>query len=712
MSSSRRWRARGEQGITTVLVALLLLPMLTFVAIGVDTSTWYGRAGELQRAADSAALAGTVWMPNLVKATSVATDSLARNGIVDGVGNIEVAIRQGATPTSLSVTVTDRRAARMMPGVFSRNQAIRRSAEAEYYLPLPLGSPLNFFGGDASKTAVPDTTTITVTWPNPYSSTSWPPAGPFGCNVGTSSTQGLGRWASATSYSATGFSGTTQCRWAPTTATTSPAPTLQMPTNVPCNRLQTPTGSLGRWETAVTLPIYNGLARYTSGTGNRQCTWSVAGTQPPDAATRAPANAPCNVTGNTLDGSWNLVLTKTTFVPAALLNAPQCQWLPSIVTTVTSTPNPIPADRDPGFWAQVEGPGTVAAYGDAFSTACATSASCTSTQSAQWRPSGYWYVIQAPAAGSSPITVSIFDAAFRRNGVITQDTGDYNLGAASTATNPDFLTEYRVYQQTNPLDVNQRIPLGAASSPNQANNSCWWSMGQAPAFDLVWRPLCTFTPTPGARYLLNVKTRDTGTIHGAGLNGYAVQALASGSVQPSLYAYSDMGMFNNGSGTFYLAEVAPTYAGKVLDVDLWDPGDVSSGTATIYPLMPSRTAPRPVQPVPATCTYTASPDPNVAHTTTAAWGSTGVQYATPRPSDRTTQCAIDTAPTGSAQRFNDEWLHIRIQIPTDYTCTPGVNPETTPGSCWWGISYSFSSQPYDVTTWKARIEGDPVHLTG
>ena len=42
------------------------------------------------------------------------------------------------------------------------------------------------------------------------------------------------------------------------------------------------------------------------------------------------------------------------------------------------------------------------------------------------------------------------------------------------------------------------------------------------------------------------------------------------------------------------------------------------------------------------------------------------------------------------QRFNGEWLRIRIEIPSDYTCTLGVNPETTAGSCWWGIRYRFT----------------------
>jgi hypothetical protein len=706
-------RGRGDHGVVLLMTSLLMVPLLMFVAFGVDVARWHHRIGELQAAADGAALAGTVWMPNLVKARAVATDALARNGVVHGQDDVTVTIEEGATPNSIRVTLTDHDPDQTLAGLVPTPGSLSRRAEAEYYLPLPLGSPLNYFGGDATKTALADTTTITVGWPNPYSSLSRPPTGPFGCNVGTTSAQGLGRWASATSYSATGFSGTAQCTWAPVTATTSPSPATQIPTNVPCNRLQSPSGSLGRWNSGVlgALPTYTAGSRFTSGTGNRQCSWSVAGTEPPDAATRAPTNAPCNVTGDALGGSWNLVVVPI-YLPLALLAAPACQWLPSITTTVTAHPNPIAADRSPGFWAQVEGPGTVAAYGDAFSTLCTTALSCLAPESAQWRSSGYWYVVQAPDSSPTPITISVFDAAFRRSGVISAQTGDYNLGVASTVTNPDFLTEYRVYEQTNPLDVTARIPVGTANQPNQADNSCWWAVAGGVAFDLQWRPLCTVSPQAGTRYLVNVRTYDSGLAHGAGLNGYALQAVATGPVQPRLYSHADMGMFNNGSGTFYLAEVGPHFAGKVLAIDLWDPGDVASGTGTIYPKMPSLTQPRPVRDAPATCTYTASPEPNAPHTTTGAWGSTGATVTTPHASDSATRCAINTAPTGTAQRFNDEWLHIRIQIPSDYTCTPGRNPETSPGSCWWGIEHAFSSQPYDVTTWKARIEGNPVHLTG
>jgi hypothetical protein len=699
----------------------MLVPLVLFAAYGVDLASWHARLTYLQKNADAAATAGVVWMPNLTKATQIATDTLAYNGIVSGVGNIVVTISEGSTPTSLHVTVTDNSATRYFSSAISGNQRLTRSAEAEYYLPLPLGSPLNYFGGDASKTTVASTTVYTVDWPTPSGSTSRPPAGPsYPCNVGTSAAQGLGQWTAVTVFDAAGFTGSTQCQWtvvgsagAGTTSVPPPDYTTRMPVAQPC-KVRTDgvatSAALGKW-------VSNAFSTSTTGS-DPMCSFTVyattSSTVPSFSATTPPLTRPCNVGYEASYGRWP---TTGAFAPSAIFTAMDtagnrlCRWNPAISSTVVPGVNPIPANHSPGFWAQVEGPGTVGAYGDAFSNKCTTSLSCTTTQSAQYRSTGYWYVIKMPATGSSQTTISIFDALFRRDGDINTKTGDYILGSTSTTTNPSFTTEYRVYRQTNPLDINARTPVGSASSANQTDNSCWWDVTSEVAFDMQWRPLCTITPVDGESYLLNVRSHATGT-QGVGLNGYAVQAIASGSTQPALYAYSDMGMFNNGSGTFYLAEVGPEFAGKVLAVDLWDSGDVSGGTATIYPKMPSASAAKPVANAPATCTYTASPDPNAVNGGSPAWFATGTQYSAAQPSDDTTKCAINTAPSGSAHRFNDEWLRIRIQIPSTYTCTPGLNPETTAGSCWWGIEYVFSAQPYDVTTWKARIEGNPVHLTG
>ena len=122
----------------------------------------------------------------------VACDSLLNNNIDGGdcgTGNFNVTIDRGSTATSLLVTVTDPAATRYFSQVFgSGDQALTRSAEAEYNLPIPLGSPLNFFGGDTTRT-VPATppTEYAASWPSDY--TTRVPANPS-CNVGTSSRTG------------------------------------------------------------------------------------------------------------------------------------------------------------------------------------------------------------------------------------------------------------------------------------------------------------------------------------------------------------------------------------------------------------------------------------------------------------------------------------------------------------------------------------------
>ena len=145
------------------MTALCLIPLMAFAAFGVDLASFYSRASYLQKSADAAALAGTVWMPNMTKSTLVACDSLKNNGIDGGDcgtadGPFEIAIGQGSTSSSLRVDVTDPNATRYFSQVISSgDQRLTRSAEAEYNLPLPLGSPLNYFGGDRSRDHAADT---------------------------------------------------------------------------------------------------------------------------------------------------------------------------------------------------------------------------------------------------------------------------------------------------------------------------------------------------------------------------------------------------------------------------------------------------------------------------------------------------------------------------------------------------------------------------
>ena len=274
-------RFRGERGIAVIMTALCLLPLMAFAAFGVDLASFYSRAGYLQKAADAAALAGTVWMPDVDEATTVACASLLTNGIDGGdcgPGDYEVTVERGSTATALLVTITDPSVTRYFSQVFGdSDQRLTRSAEAEYNLPLPLGSPLNYFGGDATKT-VPATPATSTASPGPPTTPHGYPTNPS-CNLGTSAGQGLGRWSgNPPTYNPTGFSGSTQCFWTVTGSSTvgadvsvpPPDYTSRPPTNPTCRIRSNGVSNgpvIGRW-TSGSPPAYSAS---TSNNGSPQC---------------------------------------------------------------------------------------------------------------------------------------------------------------------------------------------------------------------------------------------------------------------------------------------------------------------------------------------------------------------------------------------------------------------------------------------------------
>ena len=78
-----------------------------------------------------------------------------------------------------------------------------------------------------------------------------------------------------------------------------------------------------------------------------------------------------------------------------------------ITDTTTDAGPPIDADRSPGFWAQIHGPGGDSNSGDGVNTRCLTqynSNPCTSNPNPSYQPpsepnQGIWYVIKAPPGG-------------------------------------------------------------------------------------------------------------------------------------------------------------------------------------------------------------------------------------------------------------------------------------------------------------------------
>jgi hypothetical protein len=129
-----------------IMTALLLIPLLAFAGLAVDVGGWYARGAQLQRAADAAALAGAALMPDFTAAQAESVATARKNGFQTG-GSITVSVTQ-RDERRIAVTVEDTNVRRYFSSLFMSTMTIARTATAEFVLPVPLGSPENYFGND------------------------------------------------------------------------------------------------------------------------------------------------------------------------------------------------------------------------------------------------------------------------------------------------------------------------------------------------------------------------------------------------------------------------------------------------------------------------------------------------------------------------------------------------------------------------------------
>ena len=158
----------------------------------------------------------------------------------------------------------------------------------------------------------------------------------------------------------------------------------------------------------------------------------------------------------------------------------------------------------------------------------------------------------------------------------------------------------------------------------------------------------------------------------------------TGGGSPQVYGSGRMAAYNNllgGIQKFYLAQVDETAAGKTIEIDLFDPGDVG-GNATLKVLSPYNNTQ-------SYATFSYTTDANCISGNSDACSSASTDH-------------ITTAVNGSSS-FNNTWIKILVKVQTDY----GTAPLWQGG--WWQIEYNVGSGN-DTTTWQVNILGNPVHL--
>ena len=161
-----------------------------------------------------------------------------------------------------------------------------------------------------------------------------------------------------------------------------------------------------------------------------------------------------------------------------------------------------------------------------------------------------------------------------------------------------------------------------------------------------------------------------------------------------LTAYTHGQMFPNGSiGTaqLYLAEIAAEHAGKIMQVELFDPADGIDNVKI-------------VDPKGAYVDFSWHTIDCLTYGYLCARGDLG----TPAALIHQTCSGVPCLKQDTGISFQDRTIRFNIPLAADYACqTTAGEPE----NCWWKVEYEDTdANANETTTWGVTLVGDPVHL--
>ncbi len=758
----RELRARDDSGQVLAIFAGAVLVLMLMMAVVIDISWYWSSSLKIQRAADAAALAGAVTLPNDPgRGVTLAVAEAKKNGYVGTGGTRVVAHQDDSNPNQMDVTITSPVNTFFARVIGLSSFTVSRSSFAQYNLPLKMGSPQNYYGvGEWDvPTISTNTTTNTAntgfrdandeitrdarnnplpdaqTWDNPQNAESnngqyatedtnndlqvWRQFGLQG-NMPTPGARTNGNTTTTTSVAVNSVQVRLHDLHLTPTNNQTVLTNCQVGVEVWWNG---GTSSPGRWLPQLKINV-------TSTNDNEF-------TVPATPADQALWNVPWTY-GDMADNNLQVRLTylEGTGCGSASVNrgvaldelSAQANYTSTVQTQTKNNPSAQTVFAPDGtaltpqnFWGAMQSYGAPAVQGDAFMTGFTTRTSVTNPS---YDPDGYYnYAVEIPS-GASNGEVWIFDPAFCDTGPasnnVNQGTGDsWTVGAPNGASTPNPIDAlYELWNMENtPYDTSDDTLvatsgtlfyqkdqsdqfLGGRTDAAQSCSNYTYHAQTSAQTSASWYRLGSGLPAGVYRvHTASRKSTDPTSQQrdATGLNAFSIWAKAAGGA-PRVYGLGSMESYfplpAGRSSRFYLAQIERVYAGKWMDIDLWDPGDTGQLTADLQILMPT------------TGGYT------------PASFYAAVNNGTQIPADF--QCGPTTSgrmtsirtSNGNGGLYNGEWLRLCTQIPDNYQApTPGG--ETEPG--WWKIQYTMggnsSDDPAtDLTTWKVNIRDNPVHL--
>lgn len=642
-------RARKERGYVLVMFALLLVPLLLMAGFAVDVGYWYNRAADMRRAADAAALAGVVWLPDEDAARTAAFAAAARNGFTPN-SHVSITVEPSArSERRLRVTITDTRVGSFMYKPLGGSDIdLTRTSFAEYVLAVPMGSPRNFFGTGTlfdSYTGTGMPTEYLYQSVNPY------------C---TDKVNGDRHQSGYSNYeSSSGSNGT--CTGNANAEYRSEG--YGMYIEVPEGRTS-----------PIEVRLYD--ARYSEA----DVTWEEPGL---DDCRDVPLYSPA-------DPAWTGPAGSSTSIRV---------WGPAEYQTRSSTSGSWGSTQTLAEGQSVSRDGRLLRYRTAVTLAGSWTTWSTSTYRTIWGPAVYQV---RSSTGSSWGTTEYWleqGESYTQRGYYLRYKGatintEYRCTPTTVTRSEPAIDDKRQGgddSYTYTLYSADNTPLDDSDNPVL----CTRTFSASTAFEYEylgsrrWNTLCTIpTNTLSGRYL--VRVRNSGAISSPlndGSNQWGLVAKYSGASDglcdgrtdtmcPRVFgrdAISVRAAADAPVASFFLAEIDAEHAGKKLRLELFDPGE---GGSKIEIMRPSGTNGN---------TWTPA---SFSWTGNARSGSTSGTNVT----------SIDV----TSSRFNGRTIEITVDL-------SGYTPPSN--NRWWQIRYTFGDgEVTDRTTWSARIIGDPVHL--